>query len=43
MMEVIEIILIACAGIVIGVTFGYVMGFDIGYKQGYESWVRKNK
>lgn len=40
MWEVLEIVLVGCAGIMIGVTFGYVWGFDIGYKQGYE-WRRK--
>lgn len=40
MWEVLEIVLVGCAGIMIGVTFGYVRGFDIGYKQGYE-WRRK--
>lgn len=40
--EVLEIILVVCAGIMIGVTFGYVSGFDIGYKQGYE-WHKKEE
>lgn len=28
-----EIILIGCAGIIIGLTFGYVWGHDVGCKQ----------
>lgn len=40
MWEIIGIILIGCAGIIIGASFAYVKGFDIGYKQGYE-WHRK--
>lgn len=42
MWEIIEIILISCAGILIGATFGYVWGFDLGYKQGYE-WHKKEE
>jgi hypothetical protein len=35
-MEVIKIILVGCAGIIIGLSFGYVYGHNEGYKQSNE-------
>ena len=33
MLEVIDIILAGCAGIIIGASFGYVKGYDVGFKR----------
>lgn len=35
-LEAIRIMIVGCAGIMIGLTFGYVAGHDRGHKQGYE-------
>ena len=36
-----EIILIGCAGIIIGLTFGYVWGHDVGCKQKMENTLNR--
>ena len=33
--EAIRMMIVGCAGIIIGLTFGYVAGHDRGHKQGY--------